>query len=286
VLWGRLQPGPRALILAYHRVIELPTDPYHLCTPPGRFRRHLELLRRCQVVSLAEVAAGAPGVALTFDDGYFDNLDTVAPLLQEFGFPGTFFVTAWPKDREFWWNELEQVYLREPTRWRLYTERPQTRDARGLKSAYAALSRLPQWQHGELLTRERGVSPLPVRPSHRLLTDDELRRLAQRFTIGAHTLNHERLSLLDAAQQQAEIEGSRRHLESLLQRPVESFAYPYGVHDAHSLTAVRQAGFTHACTIAPGLVGPDTDRLLLPRVHADDLAPDALARLLRLGNPR
>lgn len=280
VLWDRLQPGPHALILAYHRVIDLPTDPYHLCTPPALFRQHLELLQGRRVVPLAEVAAGAPGIALTFDDGYFDNLETVAPLLGRL--PATFFLTAWPRDREFWWNELDQLYLKAPTAWRLYTERPPGAEARQLKAAYAELARLPQRDHPAVLARLRGEAPLPLRPTHRLLTDEEIRRLSA-FDIGAHTLNHERLSLLERDAQRAEIEGSRRHLEALLQRPVEAFAYPYGVYDATSVNAVKDAGFTHACTIAPGLVGPYSDRLLLPRVHADALPPAALSRLLRLG---
>lgn len=284
VLWHRLQPGPHALILAYHRVIELPTDPYHLCTPPDLFRRHLDLLHK-HVVPLADVAAGAPGVALTFDDGYFDNLETVAPMLLERRLPATFFVTAYPRDREFWWNELEQVFLKSPTRWRLYTETPPTPAARQLREAYRQLARRPQAHHGPLLQRWRGDAPLPVRPTHRLLSDDELRRLAQDFEIGAHTLNHERLSLLEPEQQSAEIEGSRRQVESLLQRPVEAFAYPYGVYNDTSVSLVRQT-FTHACTIAPGLVNPYTDRCLLPRVHADSLAPEALAALLRIGDFR
>ena len=269
VLWHRLQPGPHALVLAYHRVIDLPSDPYDLCTKPELFHEHLKLLEN-RVVPLLEIAAGAPGIALTFDDGYADNLETVAPVLKKHRMPATFFVTAHPCDREFWWNELEQRCLRTPTRWKLFTEPPRTQDERELKRRY--------------LAGERG-DPQPVRPTHRLLSPDELRLLAQDYEIGAHTLSHPHLSRLDVTAQGREIEGSRRHLQEVLQRPVTSFAYPYGEYDQTAVSLAKES-FTSACTIAPGRVTPSTDRFLLPRVHADGMPLEVLDRLLRLGNLR
>ena len=52
-------------------------------------------------------------IALTFDDGYLDNLEYAAPVLERAGLPATFFLTSgWlGKPGEYWWDTLERVLL-------------------------------------------------------------------------------------------------------------------------------------------------------------------------------
>jgi len=113
---------PGALILLYHRVAELPSDPQLLCVTPGHFAEHLEILKkRLRPVSLGEMArplvervqASSP-VVITFDDGYADNLHQAKPILERYDIPATVFVTAGQvgSEREFWWDELERLLLR------------------------------------------------------------------------------------------------------------------------------------------------------------------------------
>ena len=93
-----LRPGVR--ILMYHRVCPH-SDHDQLAVSPMRFRRQIELLaRRHRVISLRAAAdqlsepAGTAAVALTFDDGYHDNLVHALPVLREFRLPATIFVTT------------------------------------------------------------------------------------------------------------------------------------------------------------------------------------------------
>jgi len=46
------------------------------------------------VISLESAAQGGAGVALTFDDGYRDNLINALPVLEHYGFPSTVFVVS------------------------------------------------------------------------------------------------------------------------------------------------------------------------------------------------
>jgi len=119
-LKAKLFPG--ALILLYHRVAELPSDPQRLCVTPGHFAEHLEILKkRLRPVSLGEmgrsldegVQARFP-VVITFDDGYADNLHQAKPILERYDTPATVFVTAGQvgSEQEFWWDELERLLLR------------------------------------------------------------------------------------------------------------------------------------------------------------------------------
>lgn len=78
---------------------------------PERFESQLRWLARWRrVVSLEEtLRAAAPRnlVAITFDDGYRDNLTVALPLLERFQLPMTLFVTAGFVGREGYLSESE-----------------------------------------------------------------------------------------------------------------------------------------------------------------------------------
>ena len=56
-------------------------------------------------------------MAITFDDGYADNLYTAKALLERYNIPATVFLTAGfiGQDREFWWDELDRLLLHPGT---------------------------------------------------------------------------------------------------------------------------------------------------------------------------
>ncbi len=106
------------LILCYHRVATPAHDPQLLAVSPQRFAGQMRLLsEQWDTVSLNELAA-APGrggrVAVTFDDGYADNLLRAAPVLQEFSVPAVVYVVAGnvASQEPFWWDELADLLLR------------------------------------------------------------------------------------------------------------------------------------------------------------------------------
>ncbi|HOE67291.1 MAG TPA: polysaccharide deacetylase family protein [Candidatus Hydrogenedentes bacterium] len=90
---GRIAPplvGSR--ILTYHSVGR---RNHEMNVAPEMFRRQMEwLAEHVPLLSLADAAKGEHGVALTFDDGYRDNLTEAAPVLREYGIPATIFVVA------------------------------------------------------------------------------------------------------------------------------------------------------------------------------------------------
>ena len=112
--------SPRLIILVYHRVIDLPSDPQLLCVKRKHFEEHLEVLRkRCYPTRLQKIGPAVEGkrlhrpVIMTFDDGYADNLLYAKPLLERYDVPATVFVTSGyvGQKRSFWWDQLENVLL-------------------------------------------------------------------------------------------------------------------------------------------------------------------------------
>jgi peptidoglycan/xylan/chitin deacetylase (PgdA/CDA1 family) len=126
VVWSalsRLAPGmvPQGVILLYHRVAEVAHDPQLLCVTPENFVSQMEVIRSryrpCSLRSLAGRVLQPPGsVAVTFDDGYADNLIYAKPILQKLQVPATVFVSSGfiGTGEMPYWDELDHLLLRAP----------------------------------------------------------------------------------------------------------------------------------------------------------------------------
>ena len=301
--------GASALVLTYHRVIDLAFDPQLLAVSPDHFAAQMRLLcERCRVVPLGELMAAvrerrlAPGtVAVTFDDGYADNLENAAPVLAASAVPATVFVSSGciEAGREFWWDELERLVLGDwPLPDEIALEVPGiTFSAR--VDALADAPADPRWNvlepdatAREHLYRELNAFLRPlgfsqradalaqlgaqlhaepeVRAAHRPLTPAEVAQIdaAPFVEIGAHSRNHDVLALLAPAEQTDAVRSDKAALEALCGRSIETFSYPFGGRSDFSLTTediVKDAGFLGACANYPGLVKPWTDPYRLPR---------------------
>jgi len=118
-IWKRLHS--RSLILLYHRVTNLQTDPQLLSVNPDHFTEHLEYIsEHYNPISLSELHKAInigqipdKSVVITFDDGYADNFLNAKSLLERYNIPATFFVTSGyvGSEKEFWWDDLERLLL-------------------------------------------------------------------------------------------------------------------------------------------------------------------------------
>ena len=117
----RSRLAPRVLILQYHRVVDLESDPYLLSVTPQHFDEHLSIVKKygCpmglrQVTNaLCDKNLPPRAIVITFDDGYNDSLYTAKPLLERYDMSATVFVVTGQigHTREFWWDELERLLL-------------------------------------------------------------------------------------------------------------------------------------------------------------------------------
>lgn len=84
------QSGGR--VLTYHNVGQ---RDHEMNVTPEDFEKQMAwLAAHVSVQPLSVIAEGTPGVAITFDDGYGDNLIHAAPVLKHHGFSATLFVVA------------------------------------------------------------------------------------------------------------------------------------------------------------------------------------------------
>ena len=280
----------RLTIVRHHRVYAADQRPlYRLGVAEDVFAAQLELLAGLGLgpVTVAEglafLDAGRPGhrVAMTFDDGYADNVTRALPLLQRHGARATFSLTAgWIERRETpAWDVL--AHALETTRApRLDWTGPTgprafplgTRAER--EHALGALLgevREPPARRAERLAALRAALGVREAAPCALATWDECARLtAAGMEVGAHTLSHPWLTRLPAEEQRAEIAGSAERIAERLGVRPTGFAYPGGDHDDRTIAAARDAGLAHAVTTRAGVNGPETARLALRRRGLSD----------------
>lgn len=301
---------PRDVILLYHRIARISPDPWQLCVTPEHFGEHLEVLRKYQRIPLNQIHVRKwlsgkciPRVAITFDDGYADNLYEAAPLLEKYDTPATFFIATGyiGGTNEFWWDELERLVFQSQChgdfecplagrtfRWQCLpnTSPATSRDACYLQ-LYNRLQPLPHRARREVLDRLLAWSGQDAasRPTHSSLTGQEIAALEgqELFEIGAHTVTHPVLAAQPLADQYLELRESRAWLETLLGRSITSLSYPYGGSRHYTPETVRAAqdlGFSRACSV-DGHVLPGTENHYeLPRVNITDMDGEAFERLL------
>lgn len=216
-LVGALRPPACGVsrILTYHSVGQ---RRHEMNVAAAAFREQMRWLAdHTHVITLAEAAQGTPGIAITFDDGFQDNLLHAAPVLAELRLPATVFLVA--------------------------------------------------GRMGDLLDNE------PDPPNGRLLTWDEARELkSMGIELGAHTLNHVRLSAVPEEQQRVEILGCQTEFEEHLGASALAFAYPFGSaldYDNTSIRLVHEAGFQLAVSNRYGFNRPGDDPFVLRRIWID-----------------
>jgi peptidoglycan/xylan/chitin deacetylase (PgdA/CDA1 family) len=298
--WRR-RSRAHALILLYHRIAHARSDPWKLCVSPRNFRAQLDVLGRyCEFLPLTELpgrlAAGRPTrrtpAAITFDDGYLDNLRYALPVLKDAGAPATVFLaTDWiGRAGSFWWDRLaatvfESTRLPAAIDLEIGTATFSWHAGRLDFPGHRQRTRLHRalWQFCQSLSNDGRDSALARldeffgvvstgEPDARPMRPDEVRELHRSglVSIGAHAQSHRPLPVLSEAEQAAEISGSRDACRGWTGVAPECFAYPHGEVASGSPQLVEHAGFTLACSTVEELAWPDRDRYQLPRVSVRD----------------
>lgn len=289
----------RLLILCYHGISlgdEHEWDP-ELYMDRERFRRRMEMLRdggytvlpleeACR--RLAEGTLPARSVALTFDDGDYDFAAVAWPILREFGYPATVYVTTYYVDRRkpifrlfcsylLWLGRNTEKRGRLAVTDRFALDLPgglrEREDRAGALASIEAhvresgLSMDGREELAERLAAALGLDYGQLLASRvlQLMRPEELAAVAaEGADVQLHTHRHR--TPLDRALFLREIDDNRRRIEEITGRPAAHFCYPSGVTDPAFPPWLRERGVRTATTCVPGLAAPGMDPLLLPRV--------------------
>ena len=284
----------RLLILAYHG-ISLSDE--HLWNgsqfvSADILRTRLEMLRKsnCEVLPLGEAverlyARDLPdrAVAITFDDGTSDFYRRAFPLLKEFGFPVTLYLTTFYSYYQRPVFDLMCSYLLWKGRnaildLKKITGRELQIDLRQVASQEAALREIRAFVSDQNLSAEEKdalAASLAVqidvdydvlleqRVMHNLTADEVSRLAAAGVDVQLHTHRHR--TPTDRQLFFREIEDNRKSIHEMTGKSPSHFCYPSGIYDLRFLPWLREAGVASATTCELGFASRSSDQLLLPR---------------------
>lgn len=276
----------RLSILIFHRVLAEP-DPLFVDLPDAAaFEQRMRWVRAWfNVMPLPEAierlyAGSIPprAMAITFDDGYADNEEIAAPILQRLGLHATFFVATGFLGGGCMWNDrvieavrgcdapaldLAPLGLGQHP---LATTQERRQAIESLLTAIKHLEPPKRLATTEAIVERAGARPAPPL----MMQPGQVRALRARgMEIGGHTRTHPILTRLAAAEACAEIGGGKEELERILGERIRLFAYPNGVpgqdYAAEHAAMVHDCGFDAAVSTAWGAASPRSDHFQLPR---------------------
>jgi peptidoglycan/xylan/chitin deacetylase (PgdA/CDA1 family) len=303
---GFAYPGrsDRLPIIVHHRVLAKPDPLLPETIDAQTLDAHLEMLSRLFVVLPLDEAVDmaiegrlpSRAVAITFDDGYRNNVEVALPILRKYRLPATVYLASSFLDGgRLFVDTAVEVVRRLPEgevdldafglgRRPIGDLRSRLRIADDLTDA---IKYRPLAERDALCERLEALAREPL-PTNLMMTSEQVTRASREgITFGGHTVHHPNLALLDDAAVMREIADNRDVIKSLTGRAPRSFAYPFGKpgtnYTAATMDIVRKAGYTSAVSMSWGVANVDTQRYQLPRFGPSERRGNAFyARILKM----
>lgn len=257
----RAVPGT-ALILNFHRVTP-ERNPYWPPMTPQQFDRLLAYLRRhCEIVTFAQLREpgdGRPRVVLSFDDGHRDFIEYAVPILEAHGVRTNHNlivdgvehgVTPWMTQVV---DALNAATVEEVRRLRVPgLELTLEGDDGYSKATYGArlTAYLKTLTVAEREARCEVLQAMIDRTDRftTMLSHAEAQSIAGVHELGAHSVDHETLSLLDETEFGAQVDRCDSFMAGL-GVPMRIFAFPHGMHTPAQIELLRARGVKHVLLV-------------------------------------
>ena len=285
---SRRLAGKRCLfILLYHKIGPQAPPLFGETVSPEDFERQIRFLKkRYEIVDFKDLSSAISKansskdlVILTSDDGYCDNFLYAFPIVKKYDVPFTIFLTTdvigtkellWP-DKLAWilyksdadFNRQALYHTDLPPKMAQKVEKFFLKNAAGQAEILRAIGMdLKSYSNAELqgiLDRLRkccNVTQWPAENLRPMLSWEEVKTMSgDGISFGSHTMTHPALSKIPLDLARQEIADSKKVIEEQIQKPVTTFAYPYGKKDDTSgdvMNLLQDEGFEYACTTEIG----------------------------------
>lgn len=285
----------RRLIVFFHGVGEV--DPFRINgrhIPKKDFEKILRYFKKnYNIVSLEEIcqmklneeSPKRHTLALTFDDGFQNNVKVALPLLEQYQLPATFFISSMSVEDPHYIHPadfLDLVKVKEPeggiefNGQTFIKSRDQLVHEKSGQSVYHYLCTLTLNELTSALTKlenRYGMSLLTKgihKEVYQLITKHSLPDLLtyKKARVGSHCHMHVNLCMLSKKEITEQLASSKRILEAY-SRPVTSVAFPYGDFNKEIVALAKEAGFQYL--IAGGDVGEEFSEDVFPRIGISTL---------------
>ena len=222
------------------------------------------LSKNYNVLSIEEacgtpVRAGEkPLATISFDDGYRDNLEYAAPVLQKHRCPASFYIVTncidnggmvWTQEIKHFFQNTGQLKLNSDLGYLPPQFRTTSWSNRQQRLSYARTIRdfllVASLQVRQDFLKDMRESFCDVEPQNPMMNWDDVAELhSAGFIIGSHTRTHPVLPVLhDPSELEAELALSGARIKHMLGEFPVSIAYPFGAYDQRVTEAARRAGY-------------------------------------------
>lgn len=203
-------------------------------------------------------------LAITFDDGYFNNYKYLKPIVEKYQLPISIYITGinntpynylWPDfiDIISLYSEVNSFKIHEHE----FVKRHQTfYDSNG-DTVHTFLRNEGSWKVKEEFFKlfnnefEEIISKKNIDDYWKLMTDDDIKKISfsNYITIGSHGYYHNNLSNVATKDAKNELKLSKEYLENILQKEVDQIAYPDGSYTRKVLDVAMDLGFKYQLAI-------------------------------------
>ncbi len=279
--------GPVFQILYYHRILP-EADPFAIdAISAADFEQQIAMLSSTfNLMSVGRLAkahkegAIPPKTAcITFDDGYLDNMEYAFPILKKFNAPATIFLaTDYIGTGKILWPDRLLSIIKHTALMNIPSDFcGEAIPLSTMRLRKIAVKKLLSWmkhfttdEQNDQLENLQSFCGKPPTPVKRLMLDwNEVREMSRAgIEFGSHTITHPILSFLSDEEIEKEIKESKSLIESQIEKPVISFAYPNGrLHDfdQRSIDSLKRNDYLAAVTTCDCANDSNSDPFALSR---------------------
>lgn len=254
-------------VIMYHGVSEHPSPYNKRHTLKKDFIKHLIFLKKnCNIITLnqffnKEFNKDKINVALTFDDGYWNNYSIAKPILEELKVPATFFITGINNtDENYLWADFVDILAKSKLKRKLQIVSSTfelINDTYFEENKKKTLHEYIKNEKADYDTKKMIFDNLNINEKSKILNNDnkefwklmndqEIKETANSkfIEIQSHGFFHNNLGKIDINLALKEGIDSKNYLENLTQKKVDTIGFPDGSYSKEFIQTIYPFGIT------------------------------------------
>ncbi len=201
-------------------------------------------------------------IAITFDDGYLNNLKYAIPILEKYQVPASFYITTIHQKNDFLWADfLDLVSFHSSKKEVVFETNLYKKNIKGefifnnksLKSRCIESDFKNITPLFEIFKEDwNAIKKQSLDDYWRLMNAEQIKKINDNplFTIGAHGNTHANLSKISLNEAKSELFQNKQILETICKTPIFEFAFPFGFYTKKTIDYCKEIGFTKVLLVS------------------------------------
>jgi len=225
-------------------------------------------------------------IAITFDDGYLNNLKVAAPILQAYNLKASFYIvssTLNNPEYNVWPDIIDVLFAKSDNKvFKFGNDNFEKKDGTlvNITTNETAYNFFRKTGDDRLEIFNQVIADYKVSnlmntvnaEFTKMVSDKNVLELASNslFEIGSHTVNHFCLANINEELVKSEVTNSKNELENLLQKKIVSIAFPDGSYNTNVLNICKNQGYTHMLLVDYKTEKDKENKDILPRLSVSN----------------